>query len=672
MAKNDCVLLDGVIEERIREEFPSSDQGEVFEYLAAEQILKDLDLTSEEIISGIVDGRQDGGIDSFYILVNGHLLQEVDGFQWPKTGVELRVYIITSKHHKTFKEDTVTKIVATLGEILDFSVDEKNLKGAYSRELLNLRQLLFYAYRRLSSKLITFSLDVLYASRGDTSDIGKEVLSRADQVTGLINKCFTGCNASFSFIGSSELVEMYRKAPNYELELPFIEHFSDNGSYVILTKISDYYKFVSEDGKLRRYLFDSNVRDFMGLNRVNEDIRATLENANSPDFWWLNNGVTILATKASIAGKTITACDVQIINGLQTTESIFRHFEGRPDLINDKRCVLVKIFVFDQVDIRDSIIRATNNQTNVELSSLHATDKIQRDIEDIMSRNGLFYERRKNLYINQGHSLSEIITPLYVAGAFIGLVLKSPERAASLKSRFMRSQKSYEYVFSSDVNLGIWPKLAKIMKAIDVSLEKIRVRAKRKDKFLKGWRYIISLLILAENTKKFDFSINDIIAFDEGTISYDLVFRLWSELLSYNASADLNAGWKSQLEIVRACKAHAAKYGISGVEVLLKNNALDIRFDPMLKSSSTEVSDQFVDKVLSVLPPQPWKTGMRDPVISQLGCSSSELNSAIDKLIETGRLYNQKNGVLYDLEGNVISFDIERVDAETLLLKDVG
>ena len=74
--------------------------------------------------------------------------------------------------------------------------------------------------------------------------------------------------------------------------------------YILLCTLSNYYNFViDEHGKLRRYLFDSNVRDFMGLNRVNEDIRETLSTSDSADFWCLNNGVTILANTASVTGN---------------------------------------------------------------------------------------------------------------------------------------------------------------------------------------------------------------------------------------------------------------------------------------------------------------------------------------------------------------------------------
>ena len=99
MAKNDQLLIDGIIDERVSLRLPSDRRDETFEYLAFEQILKDLDFSSDEIKSGSIDGRGDGGIDGFYIVVNGHLLQDIDSFVWTKTGTDLRLTLITCKHH---------------------------------------------------------------------------------------------------------------------------------------------------------------------------------------------------------------------------------------------------------------------------------------------------------------------------------------------------------------------------------------------------------------------------------------------------------------------------------------------------------------------------------------------------------------------------------------------
>ncbi len=190
---------------------------------------------------------------------------------------------------------------------------------------------------------------------------------------------------------------------------------SKSETYLLLVSIEDYYSFISDDGKLKRYYFDSNVRAFMGMNSVNQDIRDTLENPNSPDFWWLNNGITILTTNAVVIGNYITIENVQIVNGLQTTESIFQFF-NKHEHFHDDRSILVKVIVSKKNEIRDQIIRATNNQTAVESVALFATDKIQRDIEDIMLKNELYYERRTNFYSNQGINPNKIITPpLYLA-----------------------------------------------------------------------------------------------------------------------------------------------------------------------------------------------------------------------------------------------------------------
>lgn len=91
MAKNDIILIDGIIDERIKAKVPSCDKGEALEYLANEQILKNFDLSKEELDNGSVDGRNDGGIDSFYLFVNGILLEDANDFQWPKKHCDITV-----------------------------------------------------------------------------------------------------------------------------------------------------------------------------------------------------------------------------------------------------------------------------------------------------------------------------------------------------------------------------------------------------------------------------------------------------------------------------------------------------------------------------------------------------------------------------------------------------
>lgn len=667
MAKNDKFLLDGIVDDRVAARLPSDKRDEAFEYLAFEQLLKDYDLSHDELLSGWIDGRQDGGVDGFFILVNGHILQDPESFVWPKIGSDLRVFLISCKHHDTFKQATLDAIVATLTELLDFSIEDAKLQGAYSEALLRKRNNLRYAYRKLSPRLSSFSVDISYASRGDKLDIGDEVRSRSEQLRVLVKDYFGSSQSNFSFIGCTELVELHRKIPNFTLELPFVEALAKGERYVVLVRLSDYFRFVSdENGKLRRYLFESNVRDFMGLNRVNEDIRLTLEGKESPDFWWLNNGVTILATSASITGKSIQASEVQIVNGLQTTESIYRYLSSSGDAVDD-RCVLVKVIVTKDEAVRDAIIRATNNQTDVELASLHATDKIQRDIEDALSRSGLYYERRKNYYVNLGHSPSEIVTPLYAAAGYIALVLKMPERAASLRSKFMRSNASYEAVFSSQVPIEVWPKISHILKLIDSQLECLRPRGKGTEKFLKGWRYMVAFILVSRFFGKFTFSVTDLIAYDTSLINEGSVLEIWGELNQTAPWERIGSAWTSPKNVVAACRRFSAERAIVGIEMLLARNP-NLFDDSSPDKPLASVDEGFLKKLKEAMPPQPWKPGLHRKISKELGCEVSMYFSAVKRLIEDGIFYKQKDGVLYDANGDVVSFDSDRVDPETLTL----
>jgi hypothetical protein len=286
MAKNDSILIDGIIAQRAVDGLPSRDKGEVFEYFSFEQILKDYDLSDEEMETGSIDGRHDGGIDGFFIFVNGHLVSDTSVISWPRSHAQIDVIVISCKHHDTFKEATLNSMLATVQEIFDLSRDEAQLKGAYSKDILKARRLLVEVYERLAITSPEMNLRFVYSSRGDTSDIGESVRARSDQIVHAAASFFSNTNVTFTFLGAKELIDRYRQTKQFTLELPFQDHLAGTGEgYIVVAKLADYYRFVcDEKGNLRRYLFDSNVRDYLGENKVNVDIATSLENESAPDF----------------------------------------------------------------------------------------------------------------------------------------------------------------------------------------------------------------------------------------------------------------------------------------------------------------------------------------------------------------------------------------------------
>jgi hypothetical protein len=672
MAKNDKILIDGIIDDRIEIKLPSIKRDEAFEYFAIEQDLKDYDLSRDEIIAGNIDGRNDGGIDGFYIIVNGHLLSDPESFQWPKAGSVLEVWIITCKHHDKFKQAPLDNIAASVAELLDFTIDKADLKGDYSEQVLSSRENLKYAYRKVSSRLSNFIITYVYASRGNTVELGESIESRSKQIIKITEDSFGNCVSNFIFLGSSELIELHRKVPNFTLELPFVEDLSRGERYVMLVNLFDYFNFISDNGKLRRYLFDSNVRDFMGLNRVNEDIKATLLDIESPDFWLLNNGVTILATGASVIGKSIQIEDIQIVNGLQTSESIYRHFiEGGSDPKN--RSVLVKVIVSQEDNVRDTIIRATNNQTNVELASLHATDKIQRDIEDILKQHDLYYERRTNFYKNQEISTDKILTPLYIAAGFLSLVLKNADHATRLKSKFMRSESSYEKVFSLSTDLKIWPQIAKILKKTDSFIESVRPKEKKgNDRVIKARRQFLSFITVSRLLGTFDFSAPSLISLDIDRYNEDELFLMW-EFMNSLTPDDRIRYHIGRNYFVSLCENSHEKWGIKGINRIKNNNSSEIKYVKTKKIISVPnkliVDKEFALKIDALLPEQPWKPGIHREIVKNLNCTNANYFEAVKILIDEGIRFHQKDGVVYDYDGNVMCFDDDRVDIDTLKLK---
>lgn len=182
MAKNDIVLIDSIISERSVNFLPSDDKVEVFEYLSCEQILKEYDLTKDDIIQGVVDGKDDGGIDALYIFINGTLFSDITNSHFPKRNCDLSVIVITCKHHNTFKQEVVNNQCASITELFDFSKDDSELSGNYNSDLLQKRNLIRHAYSRTASTLDSFNLYYYYCSRGDSEEVGENIIARANQI----------------------------------------------------------------------------------------------------------------------------------------------------------------------------------------------------------------------------------------------------------------------------------------------------------------------------------------------------------------------------------------------------------------------------------------------------------------------------------------------------------
>lgn len=659
MAKNDIVIIDHIVKERIEQQRPSADKGEVYELLANEQILKDLDLSQDEIMSGIIDGKDDGGIDSFYVFVNGNLLSDVTDFLWPKRHAEIVVYVITCKHHDTFMQDVVNNECATVAEIFDLSLEESDFKSSYNADLLQKRRLFVEAYMNTASSLSNLSFKFYYASRGDRNNVGENIIARTEYLKNTIQDLFSECEAEYNFYGSSEILSLYRKKPEYELTLPYkgiISHKEQCS--VLLCNLWDYYNFIKdENGKLKTYLFDSNVRDYMGDNIVNQDILNSLECSKDVDFWWLNNGITFLATSAVDVGAKLKVQNIQIVNGLQTSHSIFRYFTESQSK-QDNRCVMIKIITQNDAAIRDSIIRSTNNQTTVEVSSLFATDKIQRDIEDILKQNGYFYERRKNCYANQEVDTSKIVDMMYLAAGYVCLVLKSIEKAANFKQKFFKDEAKYNLIYNPEDSLLIWVKIAFILKQTDKVLAKYFLREINlsTSRLLKRARMITAFLSVSRVLGSFNFSSKDLLKMNISKLTDEVIL----DMCRFVNVRYIRIKLIQRNYVLSLLKEASLQYNINGYESIEKRKNIFITGSDNISKKNIYIPDELLEKINDLLPKQPWPTSIHCEIATKLLLNKDIVRAAIRKLMRSGKRYYQHHGIVYDKDSQILCYDQTR------------
>jgi hypothetical protein len=474
MASNDQVILNHLLEKRKQTIAPELHDSSFFELFVSEQLLKNYDLSYDEIEAGVVGKGNDGGIDSLYCFVNGQLVGDDPDFSSLKSNITIDLIIIQSKTSAGFTENVLSKFILTTQDLLDLTNPIDVLLTTYNSKLLNNVGNFRKVYLDLSNKFPEFNVTYYYASKGD--EVHPNVQRRVAKLEQTVKQIFSNCNFAFRFIGARELLDLVRHQPTETLPLKVAETPISTGQIasICLVNLSDYYAFITDEhGELRRGIFEANVRGYLGDVDVNRAIGETLTQTDAQeDFWWLNNGITILASEAPLNGKILTIRDAQIVNGLQTSMEVYSYFrkaEGN-DVTLTSRNILVRVIVPPTENSRNRIIKATNNQTNIPIASLRATERIHEDIEQFFETQGLFYDRRKNYYKNLGYPMNQIVSITYLAQAVIAILLHEPSISRSKPAAFIRDKKSYERVFNTSYPISLFCTCAKVLKAIDTYL----------------------------------------------------------------------------------------------------------------------------------------------------------------------------------------------------------
>lgn len=474
----DQIVVESLFQEYCATEYPGDDPDEVFEKYAATQVLKPYELSADELAVGIVDGDKDGGIDGFYVFLNGSILSPDDAIlslgdpAVNKLGShpELEVFLLQSKNKERWEESAWEHLLSSLTRLLATNAKDATLEALYRPEVVEQTGIVRRAMISLASKFPRVSFKIQYVTRALERNITDTLEAQRKQVEELTKSLLTtGASVSTEHIGVEKLYELAGTEPARSGVLHFRNLIREPNSFLGVVSLGDYLKFVRNDaGVLREELFESNVRDYEGDNIVNESILHTLQSYDQSEFWWLNNGVTILGDRVDSPQSTLTISRPLIVNGLQTSHVL--HRAERDGILDPQRVengVVVRVIESIDEDTRDRIIAGTNRQTRVPSPSLYATQPLQRDIERFLLVHDWYYERRKNRYKNQGKPAKRRVTIGLLAQALITLKVGQPDAARARPSTLLSRKDGYDTLFPAEMDLNVYLVAIEIIKEVD-------------------------------------------------------------------------------------------------------------------------------------------------------------------------------------------------------------
>jgi hypothetical protein len=421
-----------VIEEGL-EKLPSDQQFEHFaSYLCIQKHFTEVFDTSD-----VVTGKGgDTGIDAIAMVINGSLVTDVESVtELIQTNGYLDVTFVFVQAEQSSSFDT-SKVGQFGFGVSDFfsqqptlSRNEKIIESASIMSRIFLNSSRFKRHKPICR--------LYYCTTGKYSG-DQNLAARRLGVIQDLDQTQLFRDVDFQYVDADELQRLFNQAKNaISKEFNFSERTTIpeipgvNEAYLGLIPVSEFIKLLQDDsGGINKSLFYDNVRDWQDYNPVNTEIKETL---SSPDerlrFALMNNGVTIIAKTLRPTGDRFYIEDFQIVNGCQTSHVLFNE-QGHLD---DKVMVPLRVISTQDESVINSIIKATNRQTEVKTEQLLALSDFQKKLELFFeSFDGpkkLHYERRSRQFNNQsGIEKTRIISPANLIRAFASMFLEEPHR----------------------------------------------------------------------------------------------------------------------------------------------------------------------------------------------------------------------------------------------------
>lgn len=380
-----------------------------------------------ELVTGNGD---DTGIDAIAIIVNNNLVTDVDTIEdlLAVNGyLDVTFVFVQAERSPHFDSGKIGKF--------GFGVRDFFGEGKMPRneEVEQFYKIMGAVYEK-SSKFRSGNPEcyIYYVTTGNWNN-DKALVVRSEAEVSDLNATGMFSHVEFIPIGANQIQGLYRQTKNsitrefvFDKKVVVPEVQGVTAAYLGFISGNQLLDLVCEDGEVVQSLFYENVRAFLGLNPINQEIVNTLSSDASDRFILMNNGVTMITRMLKTTADKFTITDFQIVNGCQTSHVLHAKKDGLPETV---RVPFRLIHTQDEAVIED-IIRATNRQTEVKDDQFFAMKDFAKKLEAFFRAMPveirIYYERRPHQYDSAEVEKNRIITHQNLVRAFGAMFLGQP------------------------------------------------------------------------------------------------------------------------------------------------------------------------------------------------------------------------------------------------------
>lgn len=204
--------------------------------------------------------------------------------------------------------------------------------------------------------------------------------------------------------------------------------------------------------KFEESILEKNVRKLL-KSKTNKEIEKSLL-TNPKLFWHKNNGLSIVCRRAEITPingmKNITLENPSIVNGGQTTKTIYNLFSNR-DEDNEEEMqpfydtqILVRVYQTTDEEIISNIVYGTNNQNKITAADLKSLHPNVKKIKLFFKENGVLLQTKRDSEFKAEISLE------YLLQLYWSIFAQEPHSAKRSKTKLIENH--FDEVFDKEDN----------------------------------------------------------------------------------------------------------------------------------------------------------------------------------------------------------------------------